>query len=119
MSQPKHHALFDRRSWGTHKESRGLRSMEWLQPPLEADAHRELHKVVPLIPVPSFHTLTGVIAEYEPLPGDYEGSVVSLMGAIYRVTSRPSTRPIERQLAAVTINALELQLPFIREGLAL
>ena len=115
MGMEKHHGAFDRLSWSARKEGRYIRNnpanIYWV----EHDPHHELHDAVPIVPVLGWHALQQVAAEWHPSI-DPATNLDRLILAIERSKQHPRAHQIERDLADLTIQAFELQRPFILDN---
>lgn len=112
-----HHCLFPRTLHTTGDDQKKLRQNRWLIPPLEVSGHDELHASVGIVPVLDNLTAGKVARAYEPVQGDYMGSIEGLMTAMEVAASHPKIGIIERDLTLLAVEALELQRPFIQEAL--
>ena len=119
MSQPLHHVLFNRNTWRGSQTSKEIRENYWLKVPLDSLAHTALHKAVSVVPLPDRHTIQRVSFSFAPVEGDYIATMHSLIDNIGRASLHPKTQPLERDLAGLAIRAIEMQIPFIEEGLVL
>ncbi len=83
---------------------------------LDVDVHTELHKDVPAPPPLDVFMSQQVVALYEPHTNPLQG-IDNFRFAVEQAARHPHSHELERQLAMLTIEAVTLQLPFIREGL--
>lgn len=111
----RHHVMFPRRVHEANEDNRDIRRERWLIPPMIILGHVALHDEVTLVPPLDMYTAQRVNRDFEPVPGDYVRSVENLMFAIEDALKHPKTRAIQIESAQVSIHALELQIPFIRE----
>lgn len=117
MSYSFHHGLYTRATWESQSSTKMLRNNQWLIMPLDEQTHRALQDEIPVVPVLGHNTAQAVLRDFEPVAGNYIASMFALMGTINEVGKHPRARPIERELGELTINALELQIPYIQDGL--
>lgn len=117
MSYSYHHALFTKATWESQGSSKLLRSNPWLIMPLEEQGHRALHVEVPTVPLLSANTSAYVQRTFRPVAGNHVASIFSLMEAIDDAKRHRKATPIEKQLGELCIDALELQVPYIKESL--
>ena len=112
----KHHVLHARRHWNSTEEAQYLRRIPQLIPPIEQEWHSELHKNCPAVPLLGYHTLKRVAADFLPqrMPLD---SIADLLIAIDTASRHHKVHPIERELAGLAIEAIELQIPYIEQGI--
>jgi hypothetical protein len=83
---------------------------------LDTDTHRALHRACPGVPPPDIFTAQRIRRDYV---GHHDPNVAveRYMRAVESAIQSPKNHPIERALAELTIMAVDLQRPFIREGL--
>lgn len=112
----KHHILYERRPWTHRREAEQLREMPSLIPSIDREAHNELHRHCPPVPLLGYHALLRTLSTYEP-SDDPLGSIGRLQLAMESAAEHPKAHPIERQLAYLAIHAVDLQVPYIKEGL--
>jgi hypothetical protein len=112
-----HHILFTKDVWRSGVATKTLRHSHWLKVPLDNEVHLYLHKKVPFVPILDHYTALAVLRDWQPVVGDYYGSVISFAKTIENLIKSPKARLVQKQSARVTILALEQQLPFIKEGL--
>jgi hypothetical protein len=112
-----HHVLFDRAAWRSSDARKDMRENRWLIVPLWVEAHKELHKAVEIVPVLDYHTIARVRRDYEPTPGNFVRSIEDFCLEIDAALEHPRTSQLQRDVGALAIHAIELQLPFIEEGL--
>ena len=95
-----------------------LRNNHWNKPPLEDAPHIALHKEIATVPLLDQYTAQAVHREFYPVEGDYIGTLYSLVRTIDQALKHPKVSDLQRVVGHLTMMALELQVPFIREGLA-
>lgn len=109
----RHHTLFTRATWDSQESTRLLRRLPQLIIPMHDEEHKALHDSIVTVPLLDHRTARNVYNEFQPVQGNIIGSLNILM----RVIHEESRGRVERELGAVVIHALELQIPFIREGI--
>jgi hypothetical protein len=119
MSQPLHHVLFNRNTWRGSNTSKEIRENTWLKVPLDTLSHTALHRAVSVVPLPDRHTIQRVASDFIPVRGDYLASMEALIESIDKSSLHHRTQPLERDLACLAMRAIELQMPFVAEGLEL
>jgi hypothetical protein len=119
MSVRKHHVIYSRRSQESLETMKCLRRNHWLMPPLEDPPHVELHRAISTVPLLDHHTAARVHREFEPVEGDYIASMWSLMRTIEQAIKHPRASHIEKGIGNLAVYAIEQQIPFVREGLAI
>lgn len=112
-----HHVLFPRKWWTLYEPYQRTRETGLLIPKIDAITHNALHRTVTVVPVPDFQTMSRVAKDFIPLRDDPIGSVEALRDSFDRVTQYEGTNSLQRNLAGLTMNALDLQLKFIMDGL--
>lgn len=110
-----HHLLFTRKTWESQEPTRRIRNNPWLIAPLNSDWH--IHNEIKTVPLLDHHTAKTVERYYVPIQDDYIGSVFSLMRCIDKAIRTPLTGQVERSLGELTMHALELQVPFLKDEL--
>lgn len=122
MERRRHHALQDehhlanyKQEWELRPESLYVRRHMGMIALMWREGHEDLHRNTAPVPVPAYYTLQRAVRLWEPVKGDVVASVDSLSVAIDKAASHPKTKPIERELAQLTIQGFQDQLPFIRE----
>ena len=112
-----HHVLFNRNAWESNPATKALRNCRWLIPPLQSEIEKQIHKevaVVPLLdPVSAFH----VRSDFRPVEGDFVGSMYSFITTVEKTLKHPKTSVLQRTLGSLTAQAVELQIPYVKEGL--
>lgn len=112
----RHHILHDRTHWQSQEPQRMMRSAKGMIVPLDSAIHRpELHRLVPSVPLISFHIAKRALELYEPSPDGVE-AISNMQEAIDRARQYKKTHRIEQQLAGLAIRSLGLQIPFIKKG---
>jgi hypothetical protein len=116
METNKHHILHDRRSHNLDQHNRYLRNQMGMIATMDIYAHRELHKEcspVPPLSLPIASQVRGsMLRDTDPLQ-----AMENYMFAVERALFLPRLKPIEKELARVTIHAVELQRPYVRSGI--
>ena len=109
-----HHILFDSASWESRATSKHIRRDSSLIVPLDIDAHAELHKEIPLVPLLGHYAMQDVANMYKP-GKNYLNSVENLQRSIERAGKTPKAHQLERDLGELTIHALDLQKPYLKD----
>lgn len=113
-----HHILNNRIEWSARKESVQLRETPSLIPLLDRSVHEDLHRYCPAVPMLGVYALQHVARTFQPSSDTFQ-SIDNLMLAIERAADHPKAHQIERELAYIAIDAIDLQRPFIKEGIVL
>jgi len=111
-----HHLLYEKAVWEATIPTRKLRQMGSLILPMNIDIEEELHRQITTVPLLDRHTAAHTLREYVPT-SYYLRNVTGLMTAIEAGARHRRTTMLQRNLAELTVHAIELQLPFIRNGL--
>lgn len=114
----RHHLLNNRQEWRLRPEALKLREHPSLVPTIERRVHEDLHAHCPAVPLLGYHTLVRVNKLWYPQRNTLQ-SMDELVYAIDEATQHPQTHEIERGVAKLAIQAIELQRPFIEEGLVI
>lgn len=110
----RHHILFSKKAWSSRDEALALREQVDLVPYMEREAHNELHRVAPEVPLLGWHALQSVNRLYEPEHGDTLGSIDNLMFAIEGAANHRKAHRVERVVASAALEALEIQRAILR-----
>lgn len=111
-----HHILHNRQEWSLRPEAQYIREHPSLIPRIPREVHEELHKACPPVPLLGFYALKRTVKMWTP-DNFTLASIDNLQFAIEDAAKHEKSHEIESQLAYLAIEALELQKPFIREGL--
>lgn len=112
-----HHILHNRKEWTLRPEARKLRETPSLIPVLGTWAiHKELHDNCPPVPCLGYNGLLQAYKNFEPTDDTFT-SVDNLLFAIEKASHHPKAHPVERELAQLAVEAIDLQRPYIKEGL--
>lgn len=93
-----------------------LRGIPSLIPTIDREVHEELHRECPPVPLLGAHALRGVLNRFTPT-NDVLRDMDGLMSAIEQSTRDYRFHPIERELAGLAIEAIDLQRPYIIDGI--
>lgn len=108
-----HHILHSRQEWELRPQARALRENKTLIPNLDRSTHNELHRMCPPVPILGYHALNKVLSEFYPARDTLQ-SMDNLLFAIELAANMPQAHRIEREMAHLAIQAIELQKPFVR-----
>lgn len=112
-----HHLLYNRTAWESHWATRSLRQNPSLIVPLDEDIHAILHSEVPVVPLLDHYTAMTVRREFSPDPHHHPLKVMdSLMKTIDTAIRSPKTKPIQRLLGELTIDAINMQRAYVSLG---
>lgn len=118
MEKPNdHHILFSRPSWTSNRDAAFLREESGLIARMDYDTHKELHRAVPFVPLPSHYDLQRIRSGMRRSRANKPLDVMDdFMRNIQEVGLIPKTTALERELGALTIVACEMQREFIEDG---
>lgn len=114
----KHHLLHSRIDWQARPDAATLRNTPALIPRIDRDVHKELHRDTPLVPLLGFHALRRTVKYFEPVYDDPLESMDELMGAMEQSGRDIRSHQIERELVRLAVWAVEVQKPYVREGMS-
>lgn len=112
-----HHVNYHRAAWNSHEATRDLRRTPELIPPLEKDAERAIHTGIAVVPLLDPVTSFWVRNNFEPVKGNYVASMYEYVSTLEDAIKHPKSSTLQRALTALTAQAVEMQIPFVREGL--
>lgn len=113
----RHHILHEHTAWASRGDARDLRNTQSLIPRIPTEVHRELHEQCPHVPLLGSYALRAINNDLFVPTGRTLQDMDGLMSAIERASRHPRVHMIERDLAGLAIEAIDLQRPFIRKGL--
>lgn len=116
MNEDVHHILFTRRHYDMYSEGSRLRETPSLKVTMPRELHNEIHRNTPSNGILGRYMLLGTVKNFEPSRDTLE-TVDNLCFAIQEAGKSPKMHSIDRQLGALTIEAVRLQLPYLREVL--
>lgn len=111
-----HHILFDRVSHEANKDNRSVRRSLGMLATMDVFAHRELHRQCPSVPVFGPNMASMVRVRYRPHGNPMIG-MENYMRAVEEAAQHPRAHQIDKELASLVIMAVDIQRPFIRQGL--
>ena len=114
----KHHILHHRALHEANRDNKLLRNTLGMIALMDPDAHDELHRACPGVPPLDIWTAQRARTFMVPHPDPLQ-AIDNYLQAVERATKSPNSHPIERDLAALSIMAVELQIPFIKSGMIL
>jgi hypothetical protein len=111
----RHHVLFNKREWESRPQYKELRSDSGLIIPMDRDAHNELHRNVGHVPVLGYYGILAVQREF------YRGrthldTLDNLLFALEGASENDRLTELDKRLAGIALEAVELQKPYIVEG---
>ena len=116
MFKDEHHIINRKREWELRPEAYRIRAVKSLRPVIPRVIHNAIHAHTPPVPLLGYETLVQVQKNFRPTSDTLE-TLDLLCDSIVEAGRHPRAHPIERELGELTIEALQLQVPFLREGL--
>jgi hypothetical protein len=113
----RHHLLFERTAHSANVYNKTLRNSMGLVALIDVEAHKELHRSCPPVPPLSPYVAQRARNLYIPSPHPLRG-IDGYLTAVQEAVQHPSTHEIERRMAELTMQAVEIQKPFVVAGLA-
>lgn len=113
VRRDRHHILHNRIEWTARPQAAELRERPELIPTLDRSVHNEVHRIAPPVPLLGYYALTRTLALYEPQPTTIE-SLDNLILAVDKASQHRKAHRIERSLADLAIEALEIQRAILR-----
>ena len=113
MYRDSHHILNNRVEWTARPEAKKLRESQGLVPKIDRELHDEIHRNCPPVPLLGFYALKRTLREFQPHP-DTLISMDNLMFAIEIAGGNPKAHNIEKELASLAVQAIDLQRAFLR-----
>lgn len=111
-----HHILHNRQEWTLRPDARRLRDRPTLIPRIERSIHNEIHATCPAVPPLGYYALR-LVAERFHEGKDTLSSMDNLMAAIEVSSRHPRAHQIEKDMAQLSIHAIELQRPILSEAI--
>lgn len=112
MFRDGHHVLHSKLEWSLRPEARALRETPSLIPRLDRRVHDEIHQECPPVPLLGHYALARTVRTFEPT-GHTMTDIDRLMKAIETSSDHPKAHDLERDLALLAVQAIDLQRPFI------
>lgn len=112
----RHHILFSQAMHSIYPQGVSLRGEPALIPRMYQEPHRELHRHIPIVPPIPYYGLMKVRRDFVSTGDTFQD--ISQLQRLIEVSSRhPRTHEIEKGMGQLTIQALELQIPFLKDGM--
>lgn len=116
MALSRHHVMHEATAWSSRDEAQRIRTTQSLIPRIDRDAHNHLHDVCPHVPLLGSYALRSVAQSFGNGGRNTLESIDLLMLSIEEAIRHPKAHLLEKQLGQLTIAALELQVPILREA---
>jgi len=114
--QDRHHLLFSRQEWTLRPDAERLRETRTLVPVLDRSLHNEIHATCPPVPLLGYYALRLVATRFEEGNNTLQ-SMDNLMSAIDVSSRHPRAHQIERDLAQLAIQAIDLQRDYVADAM--
>lgn len=112
----KHHILYTRSVHEANPYTKKLRETPGHIPPLVDDVEGDLHKAIAMVPPLDQYTAQHTLRILQP-HRTYLGSINNLLYAIEEAANHSRATELQRDMAELTMRAISMQVPYIREGL--
>ena len=112
-----HHVLFNRAAWDSHEATRSMRNERWMIPPLEGHVEQRIHAEIAIVPLLDPTTAIHVRQNFEPVEGNHVETMYNFIRSVEAALKHPKASALQRTLGALTAQAVELQIPYVEEGL--
>ena len=116
MERSVHHLFFDRKAWALRPDGQRIRESRPFMVRMDNSAHNELHRVCPPVPVPDYFALQRISRSTNFNLPTLE-AVDSLRFATEEAIRHPKAHDIEKALAGLMLDAIDVQMPFVRDAL--
>jgi len=112
-----HHTLHDRVSWSARPQAEYIRkNSSMIAHDIARTAHNLLHRMTEQVPVPGICTLQ-YVANRLPSGLDVISGIDTYSSLVEQSLKNPKTKPIERQIGMLSIEAIQAQKDYIIDGL--
>lgn len=112
----RHHILYHAKEWSLRPYAKSMRETPSLIPNMDRLVHEELHMNCPPVPLLGYYALEKTRSNFNPT-GNTLDDMDGLMSAMEKSTRWERFHPLERELAGLAIEAIELQRPWVKEGM--
>ena len=110
-----HHVGYERRAWESNIATKKIRTTHELMMPVDPIGHIALHEQITLVPLPDRFLAQRVLNNFTPIRGRYLKSLDELIRVFETQVKHHKATYLERQLGGLTIMALEMQRPILKE----
>ena len=110
-----HHLCFSANEWNARPQGEHIRR-SMVARGMGRVAHNVLHKAVPGVPVPMVYTLQRVAADLKP-GQDIFRTIDQYCSIVEANAKHPKIKPIEIDLNELSIEAIRMQIPYLRDGM--
>lgn len=109
----RHHIAFERTAWTSRPDAAAIRSTPSMIRTIDRIDHNELHIQCPPVPLLGAYALRSVAHGFIPHTDTFK-TIDALLGAIQAASRHPRAHELERRLAGLTMESLELQRNFLK-----
>jgi len=109
----RHHILFERTAWMSRPDAARVRSARSLIPIIDRVDHDVLHEHCPPVPLLGAYALRSIAQDFVPQDDTFK-TIDALLAAIHAASLHPRAHQLERRLADVAIESIELQRNFLK-----
>lgn len=112
-----HHILNPKAAWNSHEATRDLRRTPELIPPMQPEYERAIHANIACVPLLDYTTAFWVRNNFEPVQGNFVATMYQFISTVEDSMKHPKASTLQKTLSALTAQAVELQIPYVKEGL--
>jgi hypothetical protein len=112
-----HHIIHTKLEWESRPEGEGIRNTRALRPIIPRLIHNQIHANIPAVPLLPWQMIMQVSRTFRPCY-DTLATIDSLCTAIERSGNLPKAHPIERHIGELAVDAIRLQIPYLKEALS-
>lgn len=115
----RHHVNFPRTIHNSQPQLSQIRNHQGLIVPMELDMHEALHAEVAIVPPMSYHMAQRAFRGFMDYGFgiNYLNNIGNLQKGIEEAMEHPKASDLEISIGRLTLAALDMQKPFIRDGL--
>lgn len=110
-----HHLCFSANEWNARPQGEYIRQ-SMIARGMGRAAHNVIHREVPGVPVPMVYTLHRVAADLTP-DRDIFRTIDQYCSIVDANARHPKIKPIEIELNDLSIEAIRMQIPYLRDGM--
>jgi hypothetical protein len=115
LHENKHHIMHDRATHNGNMNNYWIRNRLGLIVLMDVGVHRELHEATPTVPPLSMHMAQAVRSQLHPQSNPFK-AIDEFRRAVEVAQDYSRMHRVEIESADLTMQAIEAQLPYLREG---
>ena len=115
ISENKHHVMHDRATHNGNMNNYWIRNRLGMIVLMDVGIHRELHDVTPTVPPLSLHMAQAVRSQLHPHSNPFQ-AIDAFRRAVETAQDYQRMHRVEVESSELTLQAIEVQLPYLREG---